>query len=339
MARPLLPRQVIRACLYRRNKSTTAAEAAESLVSRFASTTRKTTQLLDGNQLQKLSLTLLRKEIWPGIDVSASAPVDGTPVPPGYHLAYFTPAGVEAELGEDGTDSVFNAPAPFSRRMWAGGRMRWLGDGVALRVGDVVEERTRLVSAVAKRSRDGGEMVLVGVEKGFWGPRGLAVVDERSWIFRSESTASSPAAEKALRDALVRSPSAVKDVPQDGAYPQRHLRWSPTGLFRFSALTFNGHRIHYDSPWTTAVEGHPGCVVHGPLNLINMLDYWRDHCAGQGRRVKEISYRAVSPLYAGETYQVSARESEGKGDGLRWDMLVAREGRACMTGDISGEVN
>ncbi|KAI0876419.1 hypothetical protein GGS24DRAFT_451348 [Hypoxylon argillaceum] len=181
-------------------------------------------------------------------------------------------------------------------------------------------------------------MVLVEVEKEFWGPGGLALVDQRSWIFRPEATSASPAAEKVLREAVIRGPSTVKDVLQDGGHPNRYLRWSPTGLFRFSALTFNGHKIHYDPTWSASVEGHPACVVHGPLNLVNMLDYWRDHCAGEGRRVREIVYRAVAPIYAGETYEISAggAEEEVEGEGLRWDVLVTKEGRTCMTGDILG---
>ncbi|KAI3317836.1 hypothetical protein HD806DRAFT_540844 [Xylariaceae sp. AK1471] len=345
------------------SSSLSAEEAASSLLSRFAGQTRTATQVLDGNQLQKLSLTLNRRELWPGLDVSVKPPPVGTPLPRGYHLVYFTPGGVEGELGRDGSDLGFNAPGRFTRRMWAGGRMRWLdekgrgdgaeaggkgrGGGVELRVGDEVEERTRLTAATAKKSRDGSEMVLVNVEKEFWGPRGLALVDERSWIFRPEATSPSAAAEKALREAVVRGPSTVKDVPApDGdsrSYAQRQLRWSPTGLFRFSALTFNGHKIHYDPTWSTAIEGHPACVVHGPLNLICMLDYWRDHCAGGGEgvqgEVREVSYRAVAPIYVGETYTIGteAKAVEGKKDGeLRWAVLVQKEGRICMKGDILG---
>lgn len=170
--------------LSKRHHSTTApsaAAAASTLLSRFQDATRTETQVLDGNQLRKLSLTLGRPELHPGLDISTHAPRTGTAVPPGYHLVYFTPAGTEAELGADGSDVAFNAPAPFTRRMWAGGRMRWAGEGEggALRVGDEVEERTRLVRASPKRGRGGGEMVLVEVEKEFWGPGGLALVDER----------------------------------------------------------------------------------------------------------------------------------------------------------------
>jgi hydroxyacyl-ACP dehydratase HTD2-like protein with hotdog domain len=169
-----------------RRHVTTAADAASQLLHQFSGETLARRQRLDGNQAQKLSMTLSRRALWPGgADVSEQPPPDGTPLPPGYHLVYFTPNGLETELGPDGTDRTFNAPAPFTRRMWAGGRMTWMGpaagggDDVALRVGDDAEERTRLVSAVPKRSRDGAEMVLVEVEKEFWGSKGLALVDRR----------------------------------------------------------------------------------------------------------------------------------------------------------------
>lgn len=117
-------------------------------------------------------------------------------------------------------------------------------------------------------------------------------------------------------------------------YPHRQLRWSPMGLFRFSALTFNGPKIHYDPTWSAVVEGHPSCVVHGPLNLICMLDYWRDFCAGKGRRAREISYRAVAPVYAGETYEILTEGGKEEGDGVRWEVLVRKGGQVCMTGNI-----
>lgn len=162
-----------------------AFNAAQQLLDSFADQTIVRRQVLDANQLQKLSLTLGRAQL-NDIDISEKPPPIGTPVPPGWHLVYFTPNGLESELGPDGTDRSFNAPSPFTRRMWAGGRMKWPKAGstsneqqALLRVGDEVEERTRLKAATAKKSRSAGEMVLVEVEKEFWGPRGLSVVDQR----------------------------------------------------------------------------------------------------------------------------------------------------------------
>ncbi|KAK8117867.1 uncharacterized protein PG998_006148, partial [Apiospora kogelbergensis] len=316
----------------RRQIATRARDAAEQMMRRFANHVTVRRQVLDGNQLQKLSLTLGRPHLHPGLDVTESPPPDGTPLPPGYHLVYFTPGGLESELGSDGTDMAFNAPAPFTRRMWAGGRMTWKTPAQLL-VGAQAEERTRLLSATPKKSRNGGEMVLVEVEKELWGPDGLALVDQRSWIFRPEVPAAHASATWSVQDTTVRGPSTVEDVDAGYGYPYRRLRWSPVGLFRFSALTFNGHKIHYDGSWTRDVENHPGCVVHGPLNLISMLDYWRDVCGENP--VGGIRYRAIAPIYAGEMYQISAQDPIESADEKSWDILVQKGDEFCMKGTIT----
>lgn len=181
-------------------------------------------QVLDANQAQKLSLTLNRPEL-SGVDILERPPPEGTPLPPGYHLAYFTPGGLESQLGADGTDTSFNAPVPFTRRMWAGGQMDWPSSsscspksGPELRVGDEVEEVTTLISATPKKSRSAGEMVLVEVKKEFHGPRGLALEDRRSWIFRPEvDPGVGTSTSKALADAEVRKPSFAEDqVTENG---------------------------------------------------------------------------------------------------------------------------
>lgn len=98
-------------------------------------------------------------------------------------------------------------------------------------------------------------------------------------------------------------------------------------------MTFNGHRIHYDDAWSQLVERHPGIVVHGPLNLINMLDFWRDTREGKDLPgLREISYRATSPIYAGDRYSI--RSSSGTTHGRDTELLVEKEGRLCMKGRI-----
>ncbi|KAG9255497.1 putative cytoplasmic protein [Emericellopsis atlantica] len=303
----------------------TAQEAADRLVANFGGNkTFERRQLLDGNQLQKLLDTLNR----PTGDVT---PANGTPIPPGYHLVYFTPTDAETSLGRDGTDKTFNAPAPFTRRMWAGGTMRWDADA-DLRVGDEVTEITRLVSATPKKSSSVGEMVVVEVEKEFVGSRGRALRDRRSWVFRPEIDETLvPANLKAL-DVDVRAPSVSEDVKtDDGNGIVRQVQWSPVALFRFSALTFNAHKIHYNEDWTRRVEGHPGVVVHGPLNLISMLDYWRDV---HGSSPTGITYRAMSPLYAGERYQISSKRGEGQAG--REIVVEKSDGTICMKAQVNG---
>lgn len=112
-------------------------------------------------------------------------------------------------------------------------------------------------------------------------------------------------------------------------------RWSPTSLFRFSALTFNAHKIHYNEDWTNNVEGHPGLVVHGPLNLINILNFWQDF-HGKGKFPASINYRALSPLYAGQTYQIQGTKAEGVQTGNKWEIVAQRDDVLCMRGEIVG---
>ncbi|KAJ4269481.1 hypothetical protein NW762_001141 [Fusarium torreyae] len=316
-----------------RNLKATASDAASHLLETFSNKSVIRRQLIDTNQLQKLALTLNRPNL-NGADVSENPPVTGTPVPPGYHLVYFTPNGTEAELGADGSDRTFNASAPFTRRMWAGGKMTWASDA-SLRVGDQIEERTKLLSATAKKSRSVGEMVLVEVEKEFWGPKGLALTDRRSWVFRPEIDPDAVKEAPKVLESIVRGPSSVKDLDaKREGYPIRELRWSPVGLFRFSALTFNGHMIHYNQDWTRNVEGHPGEVVHGPLNLINLLDYWRD-IHGNGESPRDITYRALSPLYAGQTYNIRTSAIRDAETRKTWDVLVEKDGTVCMKSEIT----
>ncbi|KAK1969274.1 hypothetical protein LY78DRAFT_630276 [Colletotrichum sublineola] len=314
--------------------TTNATDAASELLDTFSGKDFVRKQVLDSNQLQRLSLTLNRKELHPGLDVSSDAPVQGTPLPPGYHLVYFTPAGVESEMGMDGSDKTFNAPAPFTRRMWAGGRMQF-PEGASLKVGEEVEERTRLLAATPKKSRSGDEMVLVDVEKEFWGRDGLAVKDQRSWIFRPEVHHSHAAKTAPPRSdpTPASGPSTVADERGESSVTIRHLRWSPVGLFRFSALTFNGHKIHYNESWTKDIERHPNVVVHGPLNLINMLDYWRDMYGQNGREVRQVGYRAMSPVYAGDDYTIRTAYVEGDNN---YEISVEKGSIICMKGTITG---
>lgn len=114
------------------------------------------------------------------------------------------------------------------------------------------------------------------------------------------------------------------------------MQWSPVGLFRFSALTFNGHKIHYNEDWTRDVEGHPGQVVHGPINLVSILDYWRD-IHGSGSIPKEISYRALSPIYVGETYDIRTDQVQGLSDGKSYDIVADKSGVLCMKASIKGD--
>jgi hydroxyacyl-ACP dehydratase HTD2-like protein with hotdog domain len=177
--------------VYSNDATTSAASIASEFLSRFQSQGPQVrTQVLDANQLQLLSLTLNRPTLYPESPhlSSASPPPPGTPIPPGHHLIYFTPAFLESELGADGTDTSYNPFPPFTRRMWAGGEVSWRrrgdnnGKPNLLRVGQTVSETTKVLSAEPKVVRKTGEaMIVVGVEKTLANEEGVAVVDRR-WV-------------------------------------------------------------------------------------------------------------------------------------------------------------
>lgn len=160
-----------------------ASSVAASFLSRFQSLgPQSRSQILDANQLNLLTLTLNRPSLFPTTPTLASS--SHTPVPPGYHLVYFTPDFLETDLGADGTDASYNPESPFTRRMWAGGEVTWPRDTQGkpnpLRVGQQVTETTRVLSAEAKVVKKTGEdMVVVGVEKEFSNENGISVIDRR----------------------------------------------------------------------------------------------------------------------------------------------------------------
>lgn len=301
--------------------SNSASDACSELLSRFSNApVCARTQLLDANQLHLLSVTLNRSP------TSYTLPKHGTPVPPGHHLVYFTPSIIESELGLDRTDRTVNPLSPFTRRMWAGGELTWTQDpSLLLRVGQEVQETTRLISAEPKKLKSGGEMLVVGVEKTFEHDKGVALVDKRSWVFQREITADNP----------IKAPPKPEEKPLPEGELKRDFCQTDTTLFRFSALTFNGHKIHYSPKWCKEVEGHRNAVVHGPLNLINLLDFWRDTARGGDWDAvpKSIAYRAMSPLYVGEPYRIlfgQNAETEGEWKADIWDSF----GKQSMKGTI-----
>lgn len=136
-------------------------------------------QYLDVNQLQRLSATLAsHSSSDPSSSFAVESSPDSLPIPPCHHLVYFTPPDAEDKLGLDGSDTIFNPPGSFTRRMWAGGELEWV-DGNKLVTGEKAEETTTLKSAEVKKTKAGDEMIVVGVEKTFKNSKGLALVDRR----------------------------------------------------------------------------------------------------------------------------------------------------------------
>ncbi|EME82704.1 uncharacterized protein MYCFIDRAFT_203369 [Pseudocercospora fijiensis CIRAD86] len=335
-----------------------SAGAALSMTLEGKSFARK--QLLDANQARLFSLTLNRPKLWPTKSPSSESLIDrepkaGTPLPAGYHNAYFTPTQMPGQLGIDGTDTTYNPQPPFTRRMWAGGSLSWPGadpnispstSPSYLKIGDTATEITKVLSCEAKTIKKSGEaMLVVGVLKEFYDSREqLCVVDRRNWVFRE---ALDPNNNNKKNKAIPPPPPPPVEESKEGKLIKSFHRTSAE-LFRISALTFNAHRIHYDRPWAVEVEGHRDLVVHGPLNMICCLDFWRDEYGKTQNSVgkeeeeegevlflfpKRLEYRATSPVYVEERYKISM-DRQAIADEVVPVEVVGGDGRVCMKGEI-----
>lgn len=215
----------------------------------------------------------------------------GSELPPLWHWLFFLPQHRQSEIGADGhaARGGFLPPVPLPRRMWAGGELHW---HAPLRVGDAVERRSIIESVTHKRGRS-GDLVFVVVKHEIHAPQGLALTERHTIVYRAAPQAGDPAS----------APSAA----ETGAPWQRRLQPDDVLLFRYSALTFNGHRIHYDRRYVTEVEGYPGLVVHGPLIATLLMDLLRREMPQA--RVRTLNFRAVRPTFDIHPLQVNGRPS------------------------------
>ena len=220
----------------------------------------------------------------------------GGPLPPLWQWLYFLSWPAGRELGADGhpSDGHFLPPVPQRQRMWAGGRCEI---AEPLRLGEPAERVSTLGSVAAKTGRT-GEMLFVTERREFRQRGRTCLVEEQDIVYRSGRGAG-------------QHPAAVVESarPRPGDPWQLPLRPDPALLFRFSALTANAHRIHYDAPYCRDEEGYPGLVVHGPLLALLMLELPRRHAPE--RRVRSLSYRLRRPVFAGERLVVCGTPSDG----------------------------
>lgn len=224
------------------------------------------------------------------LDRDPDALGNGLPLPHGWHWLYFKPLTRQSDLGDDGHErrGAFLPPVPMPRRMWAAGRMRFLAPLV---IGQSVERISAVESITEKQGRSGA-LVFVVVRHRISGPDGLACDEEQTLVYREVTSAA---------DSAARAVAAAGALDGVRASRQWTGRFDATeaALFRFSALTFNGHRIHYDQPYATDVEGHAGIVVHAPLLALLLLD--GAVRAQPGRAPATFVYRATSSLFAPTT--------------------------------------
>ena len=235
------------------------------------------------------------------LDHEDPAPRPGDPLPPGAHWLYFHEAAPMSRLGPDGHPQRggFLPPVALPRRMWAGGRLSF---HTPLYVGDAAE-RVSQVADIKVRTGRTGDLVFVLVRHTISGPRGVALVEEHDIVYRDHPSPDDV-------------PPAPQTAPADAAWSET-VPPSPTLLFRYSALTFNGHRIHYDRPYAMEEEGYPGLVVQGPLVATLLLDL-----AGRvrpDRTLTRFAYRVLAPLFDTAPFTVNGRAD---GDGPEGDKLA-----------------
>ena len=218
-----------------------------------------------------------------------SVPTAGEALPPLWHWAHFTPLARQSELGIDGHPRLggFLPPVPLPRRMWAGGRLRFLRD---LAIGSAVRRITRISDVRLKTGRQGALVFLTLVHQ-VNDVAGTVIEEEQDIVYRTPvvDPSSSPPA---------------KDADRRVADWQEELVPSAALLFRYSALTFNAHRIHYDLPYAQHEEGYPGLVVQGPLTATLLMDRalrWT------GQRPNRFTFRGESPLFVDERLMLYGR--------------------------------
>jgi 3-methylfumaryl-CoA hydratase len=228
------------------------------------------------------------------LDRDDPTPRPGDALPPLWHWLYFLPLHRESELGPDGhaKRGGFLPPVPLPRRMWAGGRFVF---HQPLRVGEAVR-RTSIVADVTHKQGRTGPLVFVLVRHEIAGESGLALVEEQDIVYREAA-----------------GPNEVAAAPRrapDGAVWRRDIEPDAVLLFRYSALTFNGHRIHYDHLFVTKVEGYPGLIVHGPLIATLLVDLLRRNVEVELAR---FAFRAVRPLFDTTSFAVcGVPEGDGR---------------------------
>jgi 3-methylfumaryl-CoA hydratase len=218
-------------------------------------------------------------------------PKAGDAAPFTAHWCLAQPVFPMSQLGSDGhpTRGGFLPPVPLPRRMWAGGELQFFD---TLRVGDASTRKSR-ISDVTMKIGSTGPLCFVLVEHVVTSPRGIAIRERQDIVYRDMPGAPATPAEA---------------VPPPAAQHRETYMADPVLLFRYSALTFNGHRIHYDRDYVTKVEGYPGLIFHGPLQAAFIVEL-AARLRG-GRPPKKFVYRGLKPLFEGDEFSVNANDND-----------------------------
>ncbi|MFT3821141.1 MAG: MaoC family dehydratase N-terminal domain-containing protein [Rubrivivax sp.] len=239
-----------------------------------------------------------RLAAWPVQALAATldlpaAPAAGDALPPGWQWLFFNPVVPRSGLGADGHPrrGGFLPPIELPRRMWAGSRIRYLAE---LAVDAVATRRSRIAKVENKVGKR-GSLWFVTVEHTTLQAGTPCIVEEQDIVYREATPPGTP---------------QPRPLPYDGqAQWGRAVEPDTTLLFRYSALTFNGHRIHYDQAYARDEEGYPDLVVHGPLTATLLQQLALEH--GNGRPLARFEFRGVSPLFVGRAFRIEGRAAEG----------------------------
>ena len=278
-----------------------ATPAIESWVGRSQSHT----EVIHGVQVRQLAATL--------DDAARLQDLASVPLPAGWHWAYFNPLAPQSRLGDDGHPrrGDFLPPIELPRRMWAGSRLDW---SRPFTVGSTVTRDSRIAS-IARKSGRSGEMVFVTLAHAYRDPLGLVLEEQHDIVYR---TWPAQAEKDALAELGARARAGEHGFERSGMR-QREVHADSVLLFRYSAATFNGHRIHYDADDCRDVEGYPGLVVHGPL-IATLLLGFVERPLSPGRFIRSFAFRAKRPTFDFSAFHLHADADADTGDDGGFDV-------------------
>lgn len=224
------------------------------------------------------------------LDRAAPSPRLGDQLPILWHWLAFLPQARQSDIGTDGhpTTGTFLPPTAGQQRMYAGGSISVEGRA---HIGETLTRTSRVTGVEQKEGRS-GPLMFVTVQHSLDGAEG-SISDRNDIVYRTAK--------------MMAAPGAGADDPDDGYSWGRDVEIEPTLLFRFSALTYNAHRIHYDRDYATQVEGYPGLVVHGPLQAMLLAD--AADRAFPGQTLTQFDFRSTSPAFDHSSLQLRLRET------------------------------
>lgn len=241
---------------------------------------------------------------------------DGDPLPPAWHYFYFHEVVKLSETAGDGhrARGHFLPPIPLPRRMWAGSKMTFADP---IRIGEKVKKVITLADVAAKEGKSGKLCFVTTTEEVFGEDGRLTTTEERTQVYRGPADPNAP-------------PAAPRPAPAEPAW-SRTIHPSSVMLFRYSALTMNSHRIHYDKDYVRDVEGYPGLLVHGPLTMTLMLDLFRRELPDA--TMTSFDLRAIAPVY--DTMDFAVHGASGESDNACTLWAMTGDGALAMQAEVT----